>query len=89
MQQAVLTIQNFKGMHARATAVFVQHADTFTSEITVQKGDMCVSGKSVMGLLMLGAACGDTITVTATGPDEDKALANLKALIADKFGEDS
>lgn len=89
MQQEKIVIQNFKGMHARATAVFVQHADTFTSEITVQKGDMCVSGKSVMGLLMLGAACGDTITLTVTGTDEEKAFSCLKSLIQNKFGEES
>lgn len=84
-----ITIENLKGLHARASAAFVSCADAFVADITVKKGDMCVSGKSVMGLLMLAAGCGENIVVTADGPDEAQAMQALQELIARKFGEES
>lgn len=70
----VLTIRNKRGLHARASAKFVQLAESFDAEITVTKGEQSVGGTSIMGLMMLAAAPGCDITVDATGPDADKAL---------------
>ena len=83
-------IQNLKGLHARATATFVKLADTFQSEIMVSKiGGTPMSGKSIMGLLMLAAPLGDTLKITATGPDAEKAVKALADLVRNKFGEDA
>lgn len=81
-------IQNVRGLHARATASFVKVADTFKSEIFVTNKDgLKVSGKSIMGLLMLGAPLGSTLIVEAIGNDAEKALKALTELVDEKFGE--
>lgn len=81
-------IQNIRGLHARATASFVKVADTFRSEIFVTNKDgLRVSGKSIMGLLMLGAPLGATLTLEAVGNDAEKALNALTELVDEKFGE--
>ena len=81
-------IQNVRGLHARAPANFVKVADTFRSEIFVTNKDgLRVSGKSIMGLLMLGAPLGSTLTVEAIGNDAEKALKALSELVEEKFGE--
>ena len=81
-------IQNVRGLHARATASFVKIADTFRCEIFVTNKDgLKVSGKSIMGLLMLGAPLGSVLTLEATGNDAEKALKALTELVNDKFGE--
>ena len=81
-------IQNVRGLHARATARFVKVADTFKAEIFVtNKGGLRVSGKSIMGLLMLGAPLGSVLTVEAIGNDAEKALKALTELVDEKFGE--
>lgn len=83
-----IKIQNVRGLHARATASFVKVADTFKSEIYVTNKDgLRVSGKSIMGLLMLGAPLGSTLTVEAVGNDAEKALSALTELVDNKFGE--
>jgi phosphocarrier protein len=83
-------IQNLKGLHARATATFVKLAETFQSEIMVSKtGGTPMSGKSIMGLLMLAAPLGETLKITATGPDAEKAVQALADLVKHKFGEDA
>ena len=83
-----IKIQNLKGLHARATASFVKVADRFKSDITVEKeGELPVSGKSIMGLLMLAVPLGETIKITATGTDADEAVQALCDLINDRFGE--
>lgn len=83
-----IKIQNLKGLHARATASFVKVADRFKSDITVEKeGELPVSGKSIMGLLMLAIPLGETIKITATGTDADEAVQALCDLINDRFGE--
>ncbi len=83
-----IKIQNLKGLHARATAAFVKTAEKFKSRIVVEKtGEMSVSGKSIMGLLMLAVPLGGSVTITAEGPDADKAMKALIDLIEDKFGE--
>ncbi|MBR4927663.1 MAG: HPr family phosphocarrier protein [Alphaproteobacteria bacterium] len=81
-------IQNLKGLHARATSAFVQVADSFSCEIWVQKKDLSVNGKSIMGLLTLGAPLGELIKITAEGTDAEAAVQALVALVNNKFGED-
>lgn len=83
-----LRIVNRKGLHARATAKFVQCCETFDAEISVAKDGETVGGSSIMGILTLGAAQGSTITVTARGPQAAEALHALDELVANRFGED-
>ncbi|MBB4066884.1 HPr family phosphocarrier protein [Gellertiella hungarica] len=83
-----LLIINKRGLHARASAKFVQVVDGFQASITVSRDGMTVGGTSIMGLMMLAASPGCTIVVTAEGPQAQEALDALEALIADKFGEE-
>ena len=85
----VLTIVNTKGLHARASAKFVQCAARFDAQIMVAKDGSAVAGTSIMGLMMLGAGIGSEIAVSARGPEAEAALAALTELVASKFGEDS
>jgi len=82
-----VTIINKLGMHARAAAKFVNLASTFDSAIEIEKGGRRVNGKSIMGVMMLAAAKGSQITIHADGADGEQALADLEALINDRFGE--
>ncbi len=86
---ATATIVNNKGLHARASAKFVETAARFQSEVTVSKGDTSVSGRSIMGLMMLGASKGSAIALEASGPDARDAVNALLALVAAKFHEDA
>ena len=81
-------IVNKKGLHARASAKFVQTAEQFDADITVTRGSESVGGTSIMGLMMLAAGPGVTITISATGADAAAAVEALCALIASRFGED-
>ena len=83
-----LPIVNMKGLHARATAKFVQCCDRFDAVVTVTKDDETVGGSSIMGILTLGAAKGSSILVTASGPDAQAVLDALAELVANRFGED-
>lgn len=83
-----LTIQNRLGLHARPSAMFVKVCSRFRSEIWVEKDGEQVNGKSIMGLMMLAAGQGSKLLVTCEGPDAEKALAEIEALIARKFDED-
>ncbi len=83
-----LTICNRRGLHARASAKFVKCAETFQSEITVSKDGQTVGGTSIMGLMMLAAAPGCSIDVSASGPDADDAVEALAALVEGGFGEE-
>jgi len=83
-----LKIVNKKGLHARASAKFVQCVERFKAEVTVTRANETVGGTSIMGLMMLAAAPGTTITVTASGEDADQAMDAIAALVADRFGED-
>ena len=84
----VLKIVNEKGLHARASAKFVEVVERFDARAEVEKDGMGVSGDSIMGLLMLAASRGTSIEVSTSG-DEAEALADaLQALVADRFGED-
>lgn len=82
-----LKIVNEKGLHARAAAAFVRTADSFDAEIAVERNDLSVSGHSIMGLMMLGAACGSEINVICSGKDAQQALNALEKLVNDKFNE--
>jgi phosphocarrier protein HPr len=81
-------IINKLGLHARAAVLFIKAANAFQSSITVVKDGVEVNGKSIMGILMLGATQGSAITVTAQGRDARKAVLELGKLIASKFGEE-
>jgi phosphocarrier protein HPr len=81
-------IVNKKGLHARASAKFVQCAEQYDAAITVTRGSESVGGTSIMGLMMLAAGPGVTITVSATGRQAEAALEALCALVASRFGEE-
>ena len=83
-----LLIVNRKGLHARATAKFVQCIENYQADVTVTRGGETVGGQSIMGILTLGAGRGTTITVSATGPEAAAAIEALAALVANRFGED-
>ncbi|HEX9238243.1 MAG TPA: HPr family phosphocarrier protein [Xanthobacteraceae bacterium] len=82
-----LVICNKKGLHARASAKFVQTVEKFDAEIRVSRGHETVGGTSIMGLMMLAAAPGTSITITATGREAAQAVDALEALITSRFGE--
>jgi phosphocarrier protein len=82
-----MTIVNGLGLHARAAARFVNIAGRFESQVRVARRQREVDGKSILGLLLLSAARGSTITLTVSGVDEDEALAALRALIERGFEE--
>lgn len=82
-------ITNARGLHARASAKFVETVARFNSEVTVTKDGTSVSGRSIMGLMMLAASKGSVIELMAEGPDAREAIAALMALIAGKFQEDA
>ena len=81
-------IVNRKGLHARATAKFVQCVDRFDAEIKVTRCGETVGGDSIMGILTLGAGMGTTITVSALGAQAEAALAAIAELVANRFGEE-
>ena len=81
-------IGNVRGLHARASAKFVNLASEIDAEIEVEKDGNRVCGTSIMGLMMLGAAMGDTIVIHVKGPHADIALDRLAALVEQRFGEE-
>ncbi|MCW4461330.1 HPr family phosphocarrier protein [Sphingomonas sp. BT-65] len=81
-------IGNRRGLHARASAKFVTLASSQPVELTVEKDGNAVTGTSIMGLMMLGAAMGDTITISAAGDGAEDAVLKLVGLVEDRFGED-
>lgn len=83
-----LTIQNIKGLHARAAAAFVKTVERFDAEIMVERLGQRVSGLSIMGLMMLAAAKGTTIKVSASGTQAQESLDAIAQLVNNKFGED-
>jgi phosphocarrier protein len=88
MAQLSLLIINEKGLHARASAKFVEVVEEFDANAQVTREDMTVSGDSIMGLLMLAASRGTTIEVQTSGPQAEALGVALTALVADRFGED-
>lgn len=83
-----VTVVNALGLHARAAARFVRLASQFASQVRVTRGARTMDGKSILGLLLLAAARGSVLTITAEGPDEAEALAALAAL-AERGFEDA
>ena len=81
-------ISNQRGLHARASAKFVNLASEVDAQIHVEKDGNRVCGTSIMGLMMLGAATGDTIVIHVEGLNAENALDQLTALVEDRFGED-
>jgi len=85
----VFTILNDKGLHARASARFVEVVEKFESEVIVEKDGLEASGSSIMGLLMLAASKGTSIKVTLNGNDVEELVLALEELINSKFGEEN
>lgn len=83
-----LEIKNKKGLHARAAAAFVKTLEPFDAEVEVERIGQCVSGCSIMGLMMLAASKGTTIKVTTSGKQGKEAMQALEKLLDNKFGED-
>ena len=84
-----LTIVNKRGLHARASARFVQLVGDYDATVEVEKDGMSVGGTSIMGLMMLAASPGCSIAVTARGPDAAALMAALEELVASRFGEEA
>jgi phosphocarrier protein HPr len=88
MISRTIEITNRRGLHARASAKFVTLASTLLARVEVEKDGARVVGTSIMGLMMLGAAIGDTVTITASGDGAEEAVAALSELVENKFGEE-
>ena len=87
MANRELTIVNKLGLHARAAAKLVTLASGFESDITIKRGNQQVNAKSIMGVMMLAAAKGVVVEISADGTDADKALAEITELVQSRFGE--
>ena len=85
--KADIDIINKLGLHARASAKLTQTASAFQSEVWITRNDRRVNAKSIMGVMMLAAGQGSSVSVEATGADAEQALAAIVQLIGDKFGE--
>jgi phosphocarrier protein len=83
-----LAIINQRGLHARASAKFVKCAEGYDADITVSRDGQTVPATSIMGLMMLAAAMGTSITVEASGPQAEAAMSALEALVTSKFDEE-
>jgi len=88
MLQKNFAIVNKLGLHARASALFVKTASRFTSDVKLSKEGVEVNGKSIMGIMMLAASKGITVSLTVDGADEEEALQVIGDLIANGFGEE-
>lgn len=88
MADMILDIINEKGLHARASAKFVETVESFDARAEVSRDGMSASGDSIMGLLMLAASKGTQIEVATSGNDADQLANALRALVADRFGEE-
>ena len=89
MTSRTVTVVNQLGMHARAAAKFVHLATRFQARVRVARDARQMDGKSIMGILLLAAACGSTLTISADGADEQEALEALTALVQAGFGEET
>jgi len=87
LSETELVIRNQLGLHARACALFVKTAARFQSHILVSRDDLEVNGKSIMGVMMLAAECGSSLSLKTEGEDAADAMAALLALVADGFHE--
>ena len=89
MTSRSVTVVNQLGLHARAAARFVHLATRFDSQVRVGRDSKVMDGKSIMGILLLAAARGTSLTITADGPDEQAAVEALAQLVAAGFGEET
>ena len=89
MISRTVTVVNQLGLHARAAAKFVHIATRYAAQVRVTRESRQMDGKSIMGILLLAAACGSTITISADGTDELAAVEALAALVQSGFGEDT
>ena len=89
MTSRAVTVSNALGLHARAAAKFVHLAAGFESQVRVGRDSKLMDGKSIMGILLLAAARGTTLTISADGPDEAAAVEALVQLVESGFGEES
>ncbi len=87
MAERSVQIVNKHGLHARPAAEIVKAASRYQSDVTISRDDLEVNGKSIMGVMMLAAEYGATITIRATGTDAVDALDAISALVANRFGE--
>ncbi len=87
MAERSVQIVNKHGLHARPAAEMVKAASRYQSDITIARDDLEVNGKSIMGVMMLAAEYGASITLRANGPDADEALEALAVLVSSRFGE--
>ena len=87
-QSKDVTILNKYGLHARPAAEFVKLANRFASEVWVKKDEIEVSGKSIMGVMMLAAECGSVVRIRARGEDSGEAVQALSDLVTSRFGEE-
>ena len=88
MTEATATIENKTGIHARPASQFVQKASSFKSKVSLKAKGKTVDAKSILMIMSMGLVKGTEITIVADGPDEADAVAALKQMIDDKFGED-
>ena len=88
MPSRTVEMRNRRGLHARASARFVTLASALPASVEVEKDGSRVCGTSIMGLMMLGAAFGDSVTIRTEGEGADEALVALVALVEDRFGEE-
>ena len=88
MPSRTVDVLNKRGLHARASAKFVTMASSLPAAVEVEKDGSKVCGTSIMGLMMLGAACGDRITIRAEGEGAEEAVTALAELVEAKFGEE-
>ena len=87
MIQTRITISNKLGLHARASAKLTKLAGSFASEVHLSRNGRRINAKSIMGVMMLAAGLGSEVEIECSGPDEEQAMAALRQLIDDKFGE--
>lgn len=87
--QETVEICNARGLHARASAKFVKLATSYASTVQVSRDGVSVDARSIMGLLMLGAGPGSTLTIAAAGPDAAEAVSALADLVRSRFEEDA
>ncbi len=88
MKNATITVVNKLGMHARASAKFVNLASQFKSDITLERNGHQANGKSIMGIMMLAAGQGSRLILRVDGKDEDEAMQALRNLMDNRFGEE-
>ncbi len=82
-------LTNKYGLHARPATMFVESSNMFTCDVIIVKDDVEINGKSIMGIMMLGAECGSTLVIKANGDDAEEAVKTLSELVESGFNEDN